>query len=33
VEKLNLELKPQANDIRINPNLTFDAISHQIDRI
>jgi len=24
--ELNLELKPQANNIRISPNLTYDAI-------
>jgi hypothetical protein len=29
--ELNLELKPQANNIRIRPNLTYDAISHPID--
>ena len=29
--KLNLELKPQANNIRISPNLTYDAISPPID--
>ena len=28
--ELNLELKPQANNIRISPNLTYDAISPQI---
>ena len=29
--ELNLELKPQANNIRISPNLTNDAISTLID--
>jgi hypothetical protein len=29
--ELNLELKPQANNIRISPNFTYDAISHPID--
>jgi len=28
---LNLELKPQANNINISPNLTSDAISPPID--
>ena len=31
--ELNLELKPQANNIRISPNLTNDAISTLIDWI
>ena len=31
--KLNLELKPHANDIKIIPNLICGAISHPIDRI
>jgi len=31
--ELNLELKPQANNIRISPNLTYDAISPPIDWI
>ena len=30
---LNLELKPQANDIKISPNLICGAISHPVDRI
>jgi hypothetical protein len=25
--EINIELKPQANNIRISPNLTYDAIS------
>jgi len=29
--ELSLELKPQANNIRISPNLTYDAISPPID--
>ena len=29
--ELNLELKPQANNIRISPNPTYDAISPLID--
>ena len=29
--KLNLELKHQANNIRISSNLTYDAISPPID--
>jgi hypothetical protein len=31
--ELNLELKPQANDIRISPNLVYDAISPLIYRM
>jgi len=31
--ELNLKLKSQANDIKINPNLICGAISHKIDRI
>ena len=31
--ELNLKLKPQADNIRISPNLTYDAISPPIDRI
>ena len=31
--ELNLELKPQENNIRISPNLTYDAISPPIDWI
>ena len=31
--ELNLELKPQANDIQICPNLTYNAISHPINGI
>ena len=29
--ELSLELKPQANNIRISPNLTYDAIAPLID--
>ena len=29
--ELNHKLKPQANNIRISPNLTYDAISPPID--
>jgi len=29
--ELSLELKPQANNIRISPNLTYEAISPLID--
>ena len=29
--ELNLELKPQANNIEICPNLIYDPISPQID--
>ena len=29
--ELSLELKPQANNIRISPNLTYNAISHPRD--
>jgi hypothetical protein len=29
--ELNLELKPEANNIRISPNLTYDAIAPPID--
>jgi hypothetical protein len=31
--ELNLKLKPQADNIRISPNLTYDAISPPIDGI
>jgi hypothetical protein len=31
--ELNLKLKPQANNIRISLNLTYDSISPPIDRI
>jgi hypothetical protein len=31
--ELNLELKPQANDIQISPHFTYDAISPLINRI
>jgi hypothetical protein len=31
--ELSLELKPQANNIIISPNFTYDAISPLIDRI
>jgi hypothetical protein len=31
--ELNLQLKPQANDIKISPNLIYDAISPPIHRI
>ena len=31
VAELNLELKPQANNIRISSNFTYNAISHPID--
>jgi hypothetical protein len=31
--ELNLELKPQKNDIKINPNLIYCAISPLIERI
>jgi len=33
VAKLNLELKPQANDIKISPNLICGVISHPVDKI
>ena len=29
--ELNLDLKPQANNIRISPKLTYDAVSSPID--
>jgi hypothetical protein len=29
--ELSLELKPQVNNIRISPNLTYDAITPPID--
>jgi hypothetical protein len=29
--ELNLKLKPQANNIRISLNLTYDSISPRID--
>ena len=29
--ELSLELNPQANNMRISPNLTYDAISPPID--
>jgi hypothetical protein len=31
--ELNLKLKPQANDIKISPNLICGVISHLVDRI
>jgi hypothetical protein len=31
--KLNLELKPQVNDIKISSNLIYDAIVPPVDRI
>jgi hypothetical protein len=31
--KLNLELKPKANDIKISPNLIFGVTSHLVDKI
>jgi hypothetical protein len=31
MEELNLELKPQANDINISPNFIYVAISPPID--
>ena len=31
--ELNLKLKPQANDIKISSNFTYDAISPLINRI
>jgi hypothetical protein len=31
--KLNLELKPQANNIKISPNLIYDAILPQLNII
>jgi len=31
--ELNLELKPQANNIKISSNLTYDVISPPIDYI
>jgi hypothetical protein len=31
--KLNLELKPQVNDINISSNLIYDAIVPPVDRI
>jgi hypothetical protein len=31
--KLNLQLKPHANDIKISPNFTYDASSPLINRI
>jgi hypothetical protein len=31
--ELNLELKPQVKDIKISPNLTYNAIYHPINRI
>jgi hypothetical protein len=31
--ELNLELKPQENDIKISPNLIYGAISPPIDKI
>jgi hypothetical protein len=33
VAKLNLELKPQVNDIKISSNLIYDAIVPPVDRI
>jgi hypothetical protein len=33
VAELNLKLKPQANNIRISSNFTYNAISHPIDWI
>jgi len=31
--KLNLQLKPQEDDIKISPNLIYGALSSPIDRI
>jgi hypothetical protein len=31
--ELNLELKPQANDVKISPNLIYGAISSPVDKL
>jgi hypothetical protein len=33
VVELNVELKPQENDIKISPNLIYGAIDPLVDRI
>jgi len=33
VAELNVELKPQENNIRLSPKLTYNAIKLPIDRI